>query len=409
MKNILPLLTTWGNSQQQTPENNLALKNQILAQLDMLPPKTNKQAFSLPWLSLAFGSLAIILVIAQVSTSNSTPTFSQVSNRQTHSPALNQSKQKEVIKTQDLTERGSSLSNSAPSQDYSLRESKLDNSEIFTKKSHSSFAPEPYLPTPLSVPISDNRQFLKTDYTALIKTRKTSKITAQIQTTIRGFDGRVDALNNSKNTSYISFVIPSSRLDSFKQELINLVGEKFITETISAENLLPEKQGIEKQQTQTNNTINSLNTDKDNLTKNHTSIISNLNAQIYNLTKQLKDLDTQLPSWSTEYQERQKELLNARAILQQKINIENSNYQNSLNYFNEQIKYQETVLNNLSEQNQTLLDTVDTVRGNISIQSINWLQVLNTHFSVYWLVLILLCLAGLTFYLKQKKTYTSIA
>jgi hypothetical protein len=96
-------------------------------------------------------------------------------------------------------------------------------------------------------------------------------------------------------------------------------------------------------------------------------------------------------------------LLKARASLQQQLNAENFNYQNSLNNLNEQIKYNENQLTNLSEQDQTLLDTVATVRGEITIQSINWLQALHTYFSVYWIALILLCLAGLTFYFRQNK------
>ena len=80
--------------------------------------------------------------------------------------------------------------------------------------------------------------------------------------------------------------------------------------------------------------------------------------------------------------------LSLSCSLQKPKNSENFNYQNSLNNLNEQIKYNENQLTNLSAQDQTLLDTVVTVRGEITIQSINWLQALHTYFSVYWIVLI---------------------
>ncbi len=403
MKNINTLLTTWGKSQEQTPPNNLALKNQLLAHWDTLPKPYNQKTFTFPWLSMAFASLAIILVIAQASPINQTSNFTQSDNQFGKSPMPNELMQEE-IKTKAINEQDSSLSNSAPALNNNFAKEKLDTSETLARRSHSTFAPDFYLPNPASPPITDNRQFLRTAYSALVKTRHTSKLTTQIQMTIKGLDGRVDTINNLPTSGYISFVIPSSRLENFKQALINLVDKKFVLETITAENLLPEKQSIEKQQTQTSNAINSLNLDRENLTKAHNQKTANLQAQINNLTQELKALDSQYPAWSAEYQEQQKTLLKARASLQQQLNAENFNYQNSLNNLNEQIKYNENQLTNLSEQDQTLLDTVATVRGEIAIQSINWLQALHTYFSVYWLALILLCLAGLTFFFRQNKT-----
>lgn len=95
------------------------------------------------------------------------------------------------------------------------------------------------------VPVTDTREFLKTDYNATIRTRDISTLTRRIETTVRGFGGRIDSSNSSQKWGSVSFVVPAGKFDSFRDEIESLTDARFITTEIRNENLLPQVRNIE--------------------------------------------------------------------------------------------------------------------------------------------------------------------
>jgi len=106
-----------------------------------------------------------------------------------------------------------------------------------------------YYPNP-EVPITDTREFLKTYYKASMQTRDVSALTRRVETTVRGYDGRIDNESSAEKYGYVSFVLPQAKYETFRAELESLVSSRFLKVNISSQNLLSQKVGIEEQQKQ---------------------------------------------------------------------------------------------------------------------------------------------------------------
>lgn len=102
------------------------------------------------------------------------------------------------------------------------------------------------LPKMQPPPVSDNRELFKTSFGAIIKTRAVTETVSRIRTIIRGYNGRVDAVNASEKEALVEFVIPRSEFSDFKQELTGVVGKKFIQISERSNNLIAEQRDIEQ-------------------------------------------------------------------------------------------------------------------------------------------------------------------
>src|SRR3989344_2274624 len=116
--------------------------------------------------------------------------------------------------------------------------------------------PRPYYPGYQGQPgAKDTREFLKVSYGAEMQTRDVPALTRRVESTVRGADGRVDNTTSSREYGYVSFVVPMSKYDAFRDELETLVGSRFLTVNISSQNLLPQKVSIEEQQKQADSAL----------------------------------------------------------------------------------------------------------------------------------------------------------
>ena len=202
MPDIKQSFTTGGKAQRQSPDRNEALKQEVVERLNRLPELSGPTAKSkLPWLSFALAGLAVITLIFQ--------------------PSL-QSSQSPIVSTRSY--ESGALSETSIARDY-----------------------YPMPPYNESIPVSDRREFLKTTYHAQIQTRQVDETALLSQRLIRQFDGRIDSLTISEQSGYISFALPSENLGAFQTEVSEMVPDKFITETINAQNLLPQQKKIESQ------------------------------------------------------------------------------------------------------------------------------------------------------------------
>lgn len=326
-QNLHELLSSWGHSQQQLPADNITLKNNIVNTNFAQLPKTSPTPSRVPWLPLAFATLAVLtFFIPQLPLSQ----MSQIAPSKT-SPQYFQ--EKESVKI--------------------------------------------YPPNTSGVPVTDNREFLKTNYSATIRSRSVEDLTTKVQTTIRGFGGRVDGASSSPKFGYVNFVLPANRFDAFKAELKSSVRAKFYVENIYTQNLLPQKQSIEEQQGQIEAVLTKLRNDRDQLISNHKSSVNAINTRLTKIAKELAALRAEAavttdPARQAEIAALQKQLTNEDRSLRSQLAWKNKKYQEQLGLLDTQIKDTEANLENIKKQDKDLLDNVATVQGTIAL---NWIGI----------------------------------
>ena len=130
------------------------------------------------------------------------------------------------------------------------------------------------------VPVTDTREFLKVNYNASMQTRDVQGLTRRVETTVRGYNGRIDQESSSPQYGYVSFVVPSAKYDAFRDELEALVGSRFLTVNISSQNLLPQKQSIEEQQKQADSALADYKAARQKVVNAHAGTVQSLQSQI---------------------------------------------------------------------------------------------------------------------------------
>lgn len=334
---IQNLLTEWGRQQRQIPYNNETLKSEILGRFQPALPKMAPRFQRTSWLTIAFSGLTVISLF-----------ISYLPGKQLMRPAV-----------EPLVGVGTE---SGEKSDLNLmREYYL-----------------PYQGSGTEVPITDVREFLKTDYNAAIRTRKVEELVYRIRTDVRTvFDGRVDGSSSSKRSGYVSFAVPANRFEDFRWSIKSLVGERFLTENIYTENLLPQKISIEEQRKEVEKTLTQLRLDRGRLNSEHQKTVAPIQSEINKINDELVVLKikadvTSDPAKREEIRLRIEQLQNEKSALETALASENTSYLKKLNSLDSQIRDNETSLNGIIRQDQKLVDTVATVRGTIYL---NWISV----------------------------------
>ncbi|MDP1707155.1 MAG: hypothetical protein Q8L30_01205 [bacterium] len=234
--------------------------------------------------------------------------------------------------------------------------------------------PYPY-PNP-EVPVTDTREFLKIYYNASMRTRDVPTLTRRVETTVRGYDGRIDNESSAEKYGYVSFALPQSKYDAFRTELESLVGSRFLKVNISSQNLLSQKVSIEEQQKQADKTLADYKTDRAKIVNAHTAAVQSLQAKI--------DATTATSS--------------ERASLEQQLSRENASYTRNLSNADANIKYAQDWVKGVQTQDATLLANVATVTGTVSVQWISLSDIVLLYLPGYWIPTIFAVLALLSFY-----------
>lgn len=394
--NIHQQFNEWGSSQRVLPQSNNSLKDQVLIKLLPRPVKPASAAFGLPWLSLAFTGLAVIILVLSLQNGNQ---GSFITNSTTSSSGAMQDLSSADGSQNYATQAAPPAASKKPVTPQSL--AMPQGTEINGGGSSENYRLS-YLPPDSAaiVPNSDTREFLQTSYSANIRSHNVEELSSRLETTIRGFGGRVDSSNVSADSGYISFVVPADKLDSFKEQVKSIAGAKFYTEQEQSQNMLPEKRSIEDQQKQTSDSIASLTQSRYQLTAAHNQTAASLKAQISSDQKQLASLQGQSitdPGQAIQIQNQEQDLQNRIKVLQSRLADENVSYSNQLNSYNAQIQDAQNSLAQLGKQNSSLLDSVATVQGNISLSYINFWQMLNVYFPLYWFAVIFFAAAIVAF------------
>ena len=241
------------------------------------------------------------------------------------------------------------------------------------------YYPYPY-PNP-EVPVTDTREFLKVYYSASMLTRDVQALTRRVETTVRGYTGRIDNESVAPKYGYVSFAIPQSKYDAFRTELESFVDSRFLTVNISSQNLLSQKVSIEEQQKQADSTLASYKTARQTIVTTHTNLVNALNAKINAADTTASD----------------------KTAFQQQLINENSSYATQLANADANIKYAQDWVKGVQTQDQTLLANVATVTGTISIQWISLWDMTLLYLPGYWIPAIFAALTVLSFLRDRRR------
>lgn len=235
------------------------------------------------------------------------------------------------------------------------------------------YYPYPY-PNP-DVPITDTREFLKIYYNASMQTRDVPALTRRVETTVRGYDGRIDNESSAEKYGYVSFALPQAKYDAFRAELESLVGSRFLKVNISSQNLLSQKVSIEEQQKQADSALADYRTARQKIVNAHMSVVQSLQAQI--------DATSATSS--------------ERVSLEKLLTSENASYARNLSNADANIKYAQDWVKGVQTQDAKLLANVATVNGTVSIQWISLWDIVQVYLPGYWIPTIFAILALLSF------------
>ncbi|MFA6279155.1 MAG: DUF4349 domain-containing protein [Candidatus Paceibacterota bacterium] len=240
------------------------------------------------------------------------------------------------------------------------------------------YYPYPY-PNP-DVPVTDTREFLKVYYNAMMRTRDVPALTRRVETTVRGYEGRIDSESSATKYGYVSFALPQAKYEAFRAELEGMVDSRFLTINISSENLLAQKVSIEEQQKQATAALASYKIAREKLVATHTSAVQALQARL------------DVPDIS----------IGDRALLEKQLANENALYTSRLSNADANIKYAQDWIKAVQTQDKTLLENVATVTGTVSIQWISLWEVAELYLPGYWIPALLAVLTALS-YLRDRR------
>ncbi len=257
----------------------------------------------------------------------------------------------------------------------------------------------PY-PNP-EVPVTDTREFLKIYYSANMRTRDVQGLTNRVETTVRGYDGRVDNQSISSKYGSVSFAMPQSKFAAFRAELESLVGKRFLTINISSQNLLSQKVSIEEQQKQADTSLATYKAERQKIVNNHTSSIATLQSKIDKANQDLLSLraQTESPQILAQIAAVSNDLAYQRKLLDN----ENTNYKNQLSSADSNIKYAQDWQKAVETQDKTLLENVATVTGTVSIQWMSLWDCVRTYLPGYSIPILLSVLTLISFLYDRKR------
>src|SRR3989344_1891844 len=195
--------------------------------------------------------------------------------------------------------------------------------------------------------VTDTREFLKIGYHATLRTRAVQELTRRVETTVRGFSGRIDQIASSQKSGYVSFVVPKSKYEAFRDELESFVGPRFLSINISSQNLLPQKISIEERQKQTEENLATLNADRKKLVSTHAQTVASLQTQIDADAVQLATLRAQTttdPAQQAQITTQIETVFIDQANLKVRLTDENATYKQQLNSLDADIKYAQAEL-----------------------------------------------------------------
>jgi hypothetical protein len=224
--------------------------------------------------------------------------------------------------------------------------------------------------------IEDTREFLKTYYSSTIKTRNVQGTVNSVKNIIKGNDGRIDNFYSSEKRGSISFVVAKSKFDQFRDEVSALTNAKLYIETISSENLLTQKQGIESQMNSALTTLEQLKAQKTALNTKHTQAVNSINNQLSIIQTQLVQIRNSISNATntiaiSALRNQESVLINQEDSAKQRLSAENRSFASQNSNLDNQISNWNANLENVNKQDTQFTNNIETVSGNVYV---NWIS-----------------------------------
>ncbi len=251
--------------------------------------------------------------------------------------------------------------------------------------------------------VDDTREFMKVGYRADLKTRKVEDVMHDVKSEIELAEGRIDNLNESTKYSQVTFVIPKSNFETFKEEVEALTHKKLYTHTTTSQNLLDQKQSIEERASNASNTLSQLQAKQQTQTNAHNKKIADLQAQ---LKETQRDLATTRANYaatpSNDLKAQETILAKSETSIQQQIALENSNYAYLNQSTQNEINSANTNLASIGKQDVLFTDNIETVNGFISVTWINTWDLLKVFSPVHPTIIIIILVIILWLCIRRK-------
>ncbi len=255
--------------------------------------------------------------------------------------------------------------------------------------------------------ITDTREFLKTSYRAYIKTREVEEVITTVKNMVKGADGRINSMNISEKSGSVSFVVPKSKFDAFKDEVESITHKKLYIKNISSQNLLGQKQNIEQQDLSVNSTLDSLKEQKKNLDTEHARVVSKVNASISSIQSQLLIVRATLVSATnteiiTSLRNQENTLVISENVEKQKLSSENNSYASKSSNLKNQIDIEERNLADVNMQDNNFTNNIETVEGYVSASWVSLWGLAVVFSPVHPTIIVIILIIAIWYYLKRK-------
>lgn len=229
--------------------------------------------------------------------------------------------------------------------------------------------------------IGDTREFLKTSYSSNIKTRDVQSVVTKVKNIVKGNDGRVDNISSSELSGYITFVVPKSKFEEFRNEVEALTHKKLFAETSSSQNLLAEKQSIEEQTTNIKKNLQSLEDQKDSLKVSHDKSVASINKELQSIRAELNKIRKQIAETTdndalNSLRSQESSYVSRETTQKQYLSSENNSYTAQNANLESQIKFQNNNLENVNKQDENFTENIETVDGSVSVEWISIWQMI---------------------------------
>lgn len=256
--------------------------------------------------------------------------------------------------------------------------------------------------------VEDTREFLKKYFSATIQTRDVEPVAKKVEYLIKGSDGRIDSSTINTTNAYFSFVIPKSELDTFEEELRTYTHTKLYTQSVSTQNLLGEKQNLERQQTASTDTVTTLTVEQKKVQTDYAKQAAVYNRELTAAQTELTTVRTSLTTTSdeavrTSLLAKERTLIAAIQTLQANLAQATTTFRSQMGTLGVSLANQATILKNLSMQEDAFFDNIETVQGSIGINHISLWQWATRLSPIHPVWVIALILALLKIYSVTKK------
>jgi hypothetical protein len=255
--------------------------------------------------------------------------------------------------------------------------------------------------------VNDTREFLKTSYSATIKTRDVPNMVKEIKNAVRDVEGRIDTMDTSDKNGYVSFVVPKAKFEDFRDEIESLAHKKLYVEHISSQNLLGQKQSIEQRTDSVMQSLASLSKQQKDLTDKHNQTVAAIKKELTMVQTELASVRQSIPTAQTSadltnLRNQETSLVQRETTLKQNQDSENRSYDTSNRNLVAQITQYNSSLENLGKQDTQFTDNIETVNGYISVNWISLWMLLKLFSPIHPSIIIIILLIIIYYILKRR-------